>query len=108
MEESSGSSKQFVLALHVHRPDVEDVLIVEMGLDLLPEIRLILNDTCDDQTHSAQASNLDGEMDTFIRVDPAQENQVFAATVLKGIQREIDAVVDGRQVIRVLRLGQSR
>jgi hypothetical protein len=35
-------------------------------------------------------------MNTFVRVDTAQENQVFAAGVLKRVQREIDAVVDGR------------
>src|SRR5437879_11311671 len=71
-----------------------------MGSDLLPEIGLILNNTSDDQTHSAQTSNLDGQMNTFIRVDPTEENQVITAGFLKRVQREIDAVVDGSQVIQ--------
>ena len=71
-----------------------------MGFDLLPEIGLILDNTSDDQTHSAQTSNLDGQMNTFIRVDPTEENQVITAGFLKRVQREIDAVVDGRQVIQ--------
>src|SRR5256885_7339129 len=56
---SSGSGKQFVLARHAHRSDIKDVLIVEMGFDLLPKIGLILDNTSDDQRHSAQTSNLD-------------------------------------------------
>src|SRR5579864_4226000 len=71
-----------------------------MGFDLLPEIGLILDNTSDDQTHSAQTSNLDGQMNTFVRVDSTEENQVITAGFLKRVQREIDAVVDGRQVIQ--------
>src|SRR5437667_11881904 len=71
-----------------------------MGFDLLPKIGLILDNTSDDQTHSAQTSNLDGQMNTFIRVNPTEENQVIAAGFLKRVRREIDAVVDGRQVIQ--------
>src|SRR5258708_23926804 len=71
-----------------------------MGFDLLPEIGIILDNTSDDQTHSAQTSNLDGQMNTFIRVDPTEENQVITAGFLNRVQREINAVVDGRQVIQ--------
>src|SRR5207245_10579578 len=71
-----------------------------MGFDLLPKIGLILDNSSDDQTHSAQTSNLDGQMNTFIWVDPTEENQVITAGFLKRVQREIDAVVDGRQVIQ--------
>jgi len=55
-----------------------------MGFDLLPEIGLILDNTSDDQTQSAQTSNLDGQMNTFIRVDPTEENQVITAGFLKA------------------------
>ena len=100
MQQSPGPRKQFVLARHVHRPDVADVLIVEVGLDLLPEICLILDDPRDEQRQPAQTSNLDRQMDTFVRVDPAEENQSSPPRFLKRVQREIDAVVDGRQVIQ--------
>src|SRR5205807_2633605 len=96
VQKSPGSSKQFVLALHVHRSDIKDVFIVEVGFDLLPEIRLILDDTCNDQTHSAQTSNLDSKMNTFIRMDPTEENQVLTTGFLKRVQREVDAVIDRR------------
>jgi len=56
---NSGPSEQLVFARHAHRSDIKDVLIVEMGFDLLPEIGLILDNTSDDQTQSAQTSNLD-------------------------------------------------
>ena len=88
---------------HAHRSYIKDVLIVEMGFDLLPEISFVLDNTSDDQTHSAQTSNLDGQMNTFIRVDPTKENQVITAAFLKRVQREINAVVDGRQVIEPCR-----
>src|SRR3981081_329220 len=71
-----------------------------MGFDPLPAIGLLLDNTSDDQTQSAQTSNLDGQMNTFIRVDPTEENQVITAGFLKRVQREIDAVVNGRQVIQ--------
>src|ERR1700693_2057844 len=74
-----------------------------MGFDLLPEIGFVLDNTSDDQTHSAQTSNLDGQMNTFIRVDPTKENQVIAAAFLKRVQRQINAVVDGRQVVQPCR-----
>jgi len=96
VQENSGPSKQFVLTPHVHRSDIEDVLIVKMGFDLLPKIGFVLDNTSDDQTHSAQTSNLDRQMNTFIGVDPSKENQVIPAAFLKRIQREINAVVDGR------------
>ena len=83
-----------------HWTDIKDLLIVEMGFDPLSEIALILDNTGDDQTHSAQTSNLDGQMNTFIRVDPTKENQVITAGLLKRVQRKIDAVVDRRQVIQ--------
>src|SRR5207237_9868314 len=83
VKESSGSGKQFVVGGHAHRSDIKDVLIVEMGFDLLPKIGLILDTSSDDQTHSAQTSNLDGQMNTFIRVDPTEENQVITAGFLK-------------------------
>jgi hypothetical protein len=35
-------------------------------------------------------------MNTFIRVDPTEENQVIPAAFLKRVQREINAVVDSR------------
>ena len=81
----SGPSKQFVLALHVHWSDIVDVLIVEMGFDLLPEIGFVLDNTSDYQTQSAQMSNLDGQMNTFIWVDPTKENQVITAGLLKRV-----------------------
>src|SRR5580704_184904 len=59
--------------------DIKDLLIVEIGFDPLSEIGLILDNTSDDQTHSAQTSNLDGKMNTFIRVDPTKKNQVITA-----------------------------
>src|SRR2546425_4430334 len=71
-----------------------------MRFDLLPEIGLILDNTSDDQTQPAQTSNLDGQMNTFIWVDPTEENQVITAGFLKRVQREVDAVVDCRQVIQ--------
>ena len=83
-------------------------MIVEVGFDLLPEIGLILDNASDEQAQSAQASNLDGQMNTLIRVNPAEENQVITAGFLKRVQREVDAVVDRRQVIQPWRRDRSR
>jgi hypothetical protein len=56
-----------------------------VGLDLFAEIGFVLNNASDDQTHSAQTSNLDREMNTFIRMDATEENQVIPTASLKGI-----------------------
>src|SRR5579872_1920880 len=71
-----------------------------MGLDLLSEIGFVLDNTGDDQPHSAQTRNLDSQVNTFIRVDPAEENQVITAAFPKRVQPEINSVVDSRQVIQ--------
>ena len=71
-------------------------LIVEMRFDLFPEISFVLDDAGDDQTYSAQTGHLDRQMNTFIWMDPTEENQVITAAFLKRVQREINAVVDGR------------
>src|SRR2546428_12681748 len=39
-------------------------------------------------------------MDTLIRVNPAKEDEVLTARGLQRVQREVDPVIDGRQVIQ--------
>ena len=39
-------------------------------------------------------------MNTLIRVNPAEEDQVISAKFLDRVQRQVDSVVDGRQVIQ--------
>ena len=56
-----------------------------MGLDLFPEIGFVLDNTSDDQTHSAQTSNLDREMNTFIWMYATKENEVIPTLFLKGV-----------------------
>ena len=73
------SREQRVLARHVHRPDVADRLI-EVGLHLLAEVGPILDNSRDEQRQPAQAGNFDGQMDALVRVNPAEEDQVIAAT----------------------------
>ena len=48
----------------------------------------------------AQASHLDRQMDALVRVNPAEEDQVIAARFLKRVQREVDSVIDRRQIIQ--------
>src|ERR1700733_11056312 len=72
-----------------------------MGLDLLSEIDLVLDDTGDNQTPATQTSHLDSQMNSFIRVDPTEENQVLTAGFLKRVQREIDTVIDSGQVVQL-------
>src|SRR5258706_7671218 len=42
-------------------------------------------------------------MNALVRVNPAQENQIITAGLLKGVERKIDSVVDGRQIIQARR-----
>jgi hypothetical protein len=56
-----------------------------MGFDPLAEIGLILDNTGDYQPHSAPPSELDGQMNTFIWMDPTKENQVVVPGLLKRI-----------------------
>ena len=78
VQQRSGSREQLILARYVHRPDVADRLI-QVRLDLLPKVCLILDNARDEQRQSAQASDLDREMDALVRVNPAEENQVITA-----------------------------
>jgi hypothetical protein len=56
-----------------------------MRFDLFPEISFVLDDAGDDQTYSAQTAHLDRQMNTFIWMDPTEENQVITAAFLKRV-----------------------
>ena len=99
VQQRPGLREQRVLARHVHRPDVADRLI-EVGLHLLAEVGLILDNARDEQRQPAQASNLDRQMDALVRVNPAEEDQVIAAAFLKRVQREVDSVIDRSQIVQ--------
>ena len=53
--------------------------IIQMGFHLLSEVGLVLNDARDHQRRPALASNLDCQMNTLVRVNPAEEDQVVTA-----------------------------
>ena len=71
-----------------------------MRLHLLAEVGPILDNARDQQRQPAQARNLDRQMDALVGVNPAEENQVIAAAFLERVQREVDSVIDRRQVIQ--------
>ncbi len=48
----------------------------------------------------APARDLDGEMDALVRMDAAEKDQVLTGAFLERVEREIDPVVDGRQIIQ--------
>ncbi len=45
-------------------------------------------------------SNLNRQMDTLVRVNPAEEDQVISAKFLDRVRREVDSVIDRRQIIQ--------
>jgi len=59
-------------------------LIVEMGFDPLSEIALILDNTSDDQTHSAQTSQPRWPDEHLYLGGSDQGNQVITAGLLSG------------------------
>ena len=71
---SAGTREQCVFFRYAHRPDIADFLIIDVRFEPVPIIDFILDDSGDDQTPAAQASDLDGQMDTLIRVNPAEED----------------------------------
>ena len=88
-------------------PDEADVHAIQVRFHLLVEIGLVLDDARNDQPPAAQASHFNGQVDALIRVNPAEKNQVVAAPFLKGIQRQVDSVVHGRNVVQPRHAGLS-
>ena len=76
----------------------------KMRFDLLSEIALVLDDASNEQTQSAQASNLDLQMNNLVPMNPVQENHVITAGFLKRVQREVGHTATGctRRRITVL------
>ena len=64
------------------------------------EVGLVLHDAGDDQASPAQARDLDREMNALVRMDAAEKDQVIAGAFLERVEREIDPVVDGRQIVQ--------
>ena len=100
VQERARRREQRVLACHTHGPDVVDRAAIEMGLDLRAEIGLVLHDAGDDQAPPAQARDLDREMNALVRMDAAEKDQVVTGAFLERVEREIDPVVDGRQIVQ--------
>ena len=71
-----------------------------MGLDLLAEVGLVLDDPGNDQASPTPARDLDREMHAFVRVETAKEDQVVAAALLERVERQVDPVVDGGEVVQ--------
>ena len=92
--------EQFVLARHVHWSDVANLAGPGMVPPASRKYVLILDDSRDEQWQAALAGDRDGQMDAFVGVNSPEENQLFAGTFLKRIQREVDPVVDRRQIIQ--------
>ena len=61
---------------------------------------LILDDAGDQQRQPTPLRNLDRQVDALVRVDPAEKDQIIAAGFLKRVQREVDSVIDRRQVVQ--------
>ncbi len=99
MKQGEGLCEQGILFFHAHRSHVAYLLIVEVRLNLIPEVSRILHNAGDQQLSAALAGGLDRQVDTFIRMYPADEDEMFAPGFALGIKREIDSVVDRCQVI---------
>jgi hypothetical protein len=85
MQQSAGPREQFVFLRYPYRSDIADFSIIDVRLEPFPIVDFVLDDSSDDQPAAAQASGIDGQMDTFIGVNPAQEDQVLAARFLKRV-----------------------
>ena len=71
-----------------------------MRLHFVAEVGRILHDAGDQQAPPALLRHLDGQVDAFVRMDAANENEVFPPARSLGIERQIDSVVDRRQIIQ--------
>src|ERR1039458_9579185 len=100
MQQRVRAGEQLVFSGDVHGPDELDVYAIEMRFDPLLKIGCILNNARNDQRPAAEESHFNGQVDALIGVNPAEKNQVAAAPLLKGIQRQVDSVVDRRHVVQ--------
>ena len=82
VQQCSRVGKQFVLAWYVDRSDVADLPIIKMRFHLLLEVGLVLNDAGNQERPSALASDFDRQMNAFVRVNPAQKDQVVPAALV--------------------------
>jgi hypothetical protein len=60
--------------------------LTQVRFHLFPEVSAILDNSRDKQRQSAEARNLDGQVDALVRVNPAEENQAIAAVFLKRVE----------------------
>jgi hypothetical protein len=53
MEQSKAICEQFIFPSDANRPDIADVLIIDVGFDLFLKVGFILDDSGDDQAPAA-------------------------------------------------------
>ena len=98
MHEGKRVAEDLVTLLRSGGPDVADAVVIDVRRDLAREVFLIVDDARDHQTPFGEARHLDRLGDTLIRMDPPEEDEIFAGGGPRRELSEVDPVVDRRRV----------
>ena len=98
MHEGKRVAKDLVTFLRSGGPDVADTVVIDVRRDLAREVFLIVDDARDHQTPLGAARHLDRLGDALIRMDPPEENEIFAGGGPRRELPEVDPVIDRRRI----------
>ena len=88
-------------AAPAHRAEIDHGTVVERGRDVFVVIVLILDDAGHDQPSTRSTCRRNRLGRPLVRVDAAEEEQVFAAVRVEGKVLQPDTVMDRRRVAQV-------
>ena len=71
-----------------------------MRLNLIPEVIRILHNPGDDQLPPTPAGGLDCQVDPLVGMNPPNKDQLLPFARSQGVERKVDSVVNGREVIQ--------
>jgi hypothetical protein len=97
MEAGRGVSEDLVSSNWIDRTQEFDS-VQKMRPYQRVEILPVLNNACDQETATGHLRKLDGEVDTFIRMDAPDKREIFLRMGVKRAIVQAYAVIDGRFV----------
>jgi hypothetical protein len=98
VQERCRTSEDFGPLLWADRAEVGDAVAVDVRLDLLAEVRAVLNDPADNEPAAGQRGDLDRIGGALVGMDPTEIHERVPAARIEGKLAGVDPVVHVRHV----------
>ena len=83
------------------RTEIPHVLTIEVRFDLVVEVLLVLDDSCDVETSAGSSCDLDRLCRALVGVDAPEVQEVISGCRVHAERERVDPVMDGGRIVQV-------